>query len=125
MVIDSSALLAVLLDEPERPAFRAAIDADATRLASAATLLESSIVLLARFGEPGVAESGALVRAADIEAAPFGAGQMEVALDAFRRVGKGRHPAGLNFGDCFSTDAQRGAIHVKSALARRQCARYT
>jgi len=40
--------------------------------------------------------------AADIEAAPFGAGQVEIAVDAFRRFGKGRHPAGLNFGDCFS-----------------------
>ncbi len=60
------------------------------------------MVVLSRLGEPGVAELGALIRAADIETAPFGAGQVEVAVDAFRRFGKGRHPAALNFGDCFS-----------------------
>ncbi len=102
MVIDSPALLAILFDEQERPAFCTAIDADSTRLASAATLLECSMVVLGRLGEPGGAELGALIRAADIEAAPFGAGQVEIAVDAFRRFGKGRHPAGLNFGDCFS-----------------------
>lgn len=102
MVIDTSALLAILFDEPEQSAFRAAIDPDATRLTSAATLLEAAMVVLGKLGEAGVAELGALVRAADIEAAAFGPEQVELVLDAFRRFGKGRHPAALNFGDCFS-----------------------
>jgi ribonuclease VapC len=102
MVIDSSAFLALLLDEPERDAFRRAIDDDPVRLASAATLLESSMVALARLGEPGLAELRVVFAAVGAETIPFGRDEVEGAVDAFRRFGKGRHRAGLNFGDCFS-----------------------
>lgn len=102
MVIDSSALLAILLDEPERAALRSAIVGDAVRLASTATLFEASMVTLARLGEPGVAELDALLRVAEVAATPFTAEHGAIALDAFRRFGKGRHRAGLNFGDCMS-----------------------
>jgi ribonuclease VapC len=102
MVIDSSALLAILLDEPEHPSFRRAIAADAKRLASAASVFETSMVVLNRLGEPGVAELKALLAVAQIVACPFDADQGALALDAFRRFGKGRHRAALNFGDCFS-----------------------
>lgn len=102
MVIDSSALLAILLDEPERAAFRSAIVGDAVRLASTATLFEAAMVTLGRLGEPGVAELDALLRAAEVAATPFTAEHGTIALDAFRRFGKGRHRAGLNFGDCMS-----------------------
>ena len=102
MVIDSSALLAILLDEPERAAFGSAIAADDIRIASTASLLETSIVVLSRLGEPGAAELDTLLRIADIEAAAFSAEQLKLAIDAFRQYGKGRHPAALNFGDCFA-----------------------
>ncbi|MDB5479267.1 MAG: PilT protein domain protein [Caulobacteraceae bacterium] len=102
MVIDSSAFLAILLDEPERPAFTSAIAADPVRLASAATLLETSIVSLGRVGEAGLSELRSLFTTIGVETTPFGPDHIEVAIDAFRRFGKGRHPAGLNFGDCFS-----------------------
>ena len=102
MVIDSSALLAILLDEPERTIFSTRIDTDEIRLASTATLLETSMVVLARLGDKGAAELDTLLRVAEVEPAPFTAGQLRISIDAFRRFGRGRHPAALNFGDCFS-----------------------
>jgi ribonuclease VapC len=102
MVIDSSAFLAILLGEPEEAAFIAAIAADRDRLASAATMLETSMVLLSRKGEAAVAEFRAFSTRASVEAVPFSPEQVELALDAFRRFGKRRHAAALNFGDCFS-----------------------
>ena len=102
MVIDSSALLAILLDEPERTIFSTRIDTDDIRLASTATLLETSMVVLARFGDKGAAELDTLLRVAEVEPAPFTAVQLRISIDAFRRFGRGRHPAALNFGDCFS-----------------------
>ncbi|HEX4765912.1 MAG TPA: type II toxin-antitoxin system VapC family toxin [Lichenihabitans sp.] len=102
MVVDSSAFLAILLGEPEALAFRTALGGDATRLTSSASLLETTMVMLTRFGEPGAAELQALLRVADVQSAPFGPEHLGIAIDAFRRFGKGRHPAALNFGDCFS-----------------------
>lgn len=102
MVIDSSALLAILEDEAESRLFRDAIEADPTRLVSAATMLETAIVVISRKGEPGLAELRAFRDAASIETIPFGADLADIALDAFRRFRKGRHPARLNVGDCFS-----------------------
>jgi len=102
MVIDSSVFIAVLLGESEEEAFIAAITADRTRLASAATMLESSMVILSRKGEPGLSEFRAFASRAAVQVAGFGPEHVDVAVDAFRRFGKGRHPAGLNFGDCFS-----------------------
>ena len=102
MVIDSSAFMVLLLDEPERDAFRQAIEADPVRLASAATLLECSIVALGRLGEPGLAELRVVLATVGAETVAFGAQHLEGAIDAFRFYGKGRHPAGLNFGDCYS-----------------------
>ena len=102
MIIDSSAFVAILLGEPEEEAFIAAITSDRTRLASAATLLESSMVILSRKGEPGLAELRGFVARASVQVAGFGPDHLDLAIDAFRRFGKGRHPAGLNLGDCFS-----------------------
>ena len=102
MVIDSSALLAILLGEPEQGAFIEAITMDPTRLCGAATLLETSMVILARRGEPGLADLQAFHARAAIQTAAFGPEHVALALDAFRRFGRGRHPAGLNFGDCLS-----------------------
>lgn len=102
MVIDSSALIAILLDEPERPTFAAAIDDDPRRLISGASLLETTLVIESRFGEAGGRELDLLVHRISGAVVDVTSDQIELARDAWRRYGKGRHRAGLNFGDCFS-----------------------
>jgi ribonuclease VapC len=102
MVLDSSAVLAVLFDEPERRAFTLAIERDPRRLMSAANVLESALVAEASRGEPAGRELDLLLHRADVLLVPVDADQVELARSAWRRFGKGRHPAGLNFGDCFA-----------------------
>ena len=102
MVLDTSAVLAVLLNEPDADAFRRAIEADPVRLLSAATLLETAIVIEARVGDAGGRELDLLVHKAAIEVVAVDAGQADLARHAYRRFGKGRHAAGLNYGDCFA-----------------------
>jgi ribonuclease VapC len=102
MVIDTSAFIAILLGEPEGMAFIQAITADQTRLASAATVFETSMVLVTRRGEPGVDDFRAFCTRAAIQTVGFEPAQLDLAIDGFRRFGKRRHPAGLNFGDCIS-----------------------
>jgi ribonuclease VapC len=102
MVLDTSALLALLLLEPEAEGFRLALDDDATRLVSAANLLETSIVIEARKGVDAGRELDLLIQKAEIEVVPFDSDQVSEARRAYRRFGKGRHRAGLNFGDAFA-----------------------
>lgn len=102
MVIDTSALLAILFDEPERRPFVELIEADATRLISAATLLEAALVIESRRGEAAGRELDLFIHRAQVSVVPFDAEQTEVARLAWRKYGKGRHAAGLNYGDCFS-----------------------
>lgn len=102
MVIDTSALAAILFDEPDAEEYEAAIDADSTRLLSCASWLETSIVVAARFGERGAREFDLLLRRVPFEIAAVTLEQVEAARMAFRRYGRGRHKARLNFGDCFS-----------------------
>jgi ribonuclease VapC len=102
LVIDSSALLAIVFDERERPAFVDIIESAPRRLISAATLLECSLVVLKRTGETGVLWLDEFLKRAGIDIASVDADQSRAAIDAYRRFGKGRHPAGLNFGDCFA-----------------------
>jgi ribonuclease VapC len=102
MVLDTSALIAILFNEPEAPGIEAAIEGDATRLLSAASLLETSIVVESRYGESGARELDLLIYKAGIEIVSVTHDQAELARQAYRRYGKGRHAAGLNFGDCFS-----------------------
>ena len=102
MVIDSSALVAVLLKEPEQTAFIEAITADQTRVCGAPTLVEAGMVIVSRKGETGLTELRTFCERAAVQTAGFAAGHVDLAIDAFRRFGRGRHPAGLNFGDCFS-----------------------
>ncbi len=109
MVVDTSAIAAVLLGEPERDAFRAAIERAARRpLLSAMTLLEASLVMAGRRGEAMLPVLDAL--AARLEVVPFDEAMARTARDAFLRFGKGRHPAGLNYGDCaaYALAKQRG-----------------
>jgi len=102
MVLDSSAVLAILFDETERGAFTQAIERDPRRLMSAGNVLESALVAEARKGEPAGRELDLLLHRADIQVVPVDGDQVEFARVAWRRFGKGRHPAGLNFGDCFA-----------------------
>ena len=102
MVIDPSAVLAILQNEPERAAFNAAIAAAEQRRLSAASLVELSIVMEARFGIEGQNDLDLFLATANIVIVPFNADQAQIARSAFSRFGKGRHPAGLNLNDCYS-----------------------
>lgn len=102
MVLDTSALLTLLLDEPEAESFRVAIEEHPTRLVSAATVLETGIVIEARKGEAGGRELDILLHEADVSVVAVDAEQVAEARRAYRRYGKGRHVAGLNFGDVFA-----------------------
>jgi ribonuclease VapC len=102
MVIDTSALLAILLDEPERRAFNEVIEAAESRGMSVATLVELSIVIESRFGAEGLRDLDLFVQHAGIELVPVDLEQAQLARRGFSRFGRGRHPAGLNYGDCFA-----------------------
>jgi ribonuclease VapC len=102
MVIDTSALVAIFLGEPERKPFLQEILQAEIRLLSAANALETGIVLEARRGEAAGREFDLFVVRAKIEVVAVDAEQTEIARSAWRKYGKGRHAAGLNFGDCFA-----------------------
>ena len=102
MVLDTSALLAVLLGEPERDPFIVVLAEAEDPLISAATLVESSMVMRAKTGDGGVADLDDLLAAAAVRCVAVDSVQAYLARDAFARFGKGRAAAGLNFGDCFS-----------------------
>ena len=109
MVLDSSAVIAILFDEPERGKITAAIESDPRRFMSAGNVVEAAIVVEAKRGEHAGRELDLLLHRADIEVVPFDAEQARAAVTAWRRFGKGRHPAGLNFGDCFAYALSRVA----------------
>jgi ribonuclease VapC len=102
MVIDTSALVAVFLAEPERQRFLNLIIEAPIRLISAANVLETGIVLEAKRGEAAGREFDLFVVRANLEIVSVDGEQIELARSAWRKYGKGRHPAGLNFGDCFA-----------------------
>ena len=103
MVIDSSAVLAILFQEPEARMFAAAIEADPAPLISAASVVEVGAVLLARHAKRARKDLADFLRESGVRVEAVDQNQAELALDAFERYGKGRgHPAQLNFGDCFS-----------------------
>lgn len=102
MVIDSSALLAVLQNEPERRSFNEAIEAAASRLISTANFVEVSIIMEVRHGAEGVRDLDQFIERAGIEVMDVTVDQGRIARRAYARYGRGRHRAGLNFGDCFA-----------------------
>jgi ribonuclease VapC len=102
MIIDTSALAAIFFREPERQTFLNAIISNSSRLISAATVLETGIVLEGRQGEAAGREFDLFVVRAQLQIVPVDADQIDLARSAWRKYGKGRHPAALNFGDCFS-----------------------
>jgi ribonuclease VapC len=102
MTIDTSAMLAILQSEAERGEFVELIENASRRIISAVSVLEAGLVLEGRRGEAGAAALDLFLHRAKIEIVPFDGDHLVVARMAFRRFGKGRHPAGLNFGDCAS-----------------------
>jgi ribonuclease VapC len=100
MVIDTSALIAILFGEPEALFFTRAVADESRKLISAFNALETGIVVEARKGEPGGRELDLLLHRAQIEIVAMNADQAELARTAWRKYGKGNHPAGLNIGDC-------------------------
>ncbi len=102
MIVDTSAVMALLLKEPGASAFGAALAEQPRAAISTATLVELCMVAESRAGTAVWAEVEALLAGIAIEVAPFTAGQAALACEGWRRFGKGRHPAGLNLGDCFS-----------------------
>ena len=102
MVIDTSALLAILQDEPERRQLNEAIEAADSRVMSVANFVEVSMVIESRHGAEGVRDLDLFLDRAGIELAVVDVEQGMAARHAFSRFGRGRHRAGLNFGDCFA-----------------------
>jgi ribonuclease VapC len=102
LVLDTSALLAMLLAEPERDAYVALLADAEDPLISAATLVEASLVMLAKTAEAGIQDLDELLATGGVRCVAVDEEQARLARDAFARFGKGRSPAGLNFGDCFS-----------------------
>jgi ribonuclease VapC len=102
MVLDTSALLAILQNEPERRTFTEVIELAEVRLLSTASFVEASLVIESRYGPEGVRDFDALINVAQIKLVAVDNNRAYVARQAYRQYGKGRHPAALNFGDCFS-----------------------
>jgi ribonuclease VapC len=102
MVVDSSALLAMILGEAERPAFEDLILRQPTAVISIASVVEITIALLGRLREPDAARLDEILAAFALEICAVDLQQGLLARQAFARFGRGRHPAALNFGDCFS-----------------------
>jgi ribonuclease VapC len=102
MVIDTSAIVAIALNEPDAESLERRIADAPARFISAATVLEAAMVIETRLGELGGAELDLWLLKAGVEIVPVDAEQVGHARRAWRRFGKGRHAAGLNFGDCFS-----------------------
>lgn len=131
MVIDTSALIAITLGEPQRDRLLDAIQAEPGRLLSSVSLLEAGMIVRARLGETAVALLYQLVDELATEIVPFDETQAKLAIAAFGRFGKGMgHTAQLNFGDCavYALAGSRGesllAIGNDFAATDLPCHRY-
>lgn len=102
MVLDTSAIIAILQAEPETERLVAALEAAVQRRISAATLVETGIVMQARYGDPGAREVDVFTDRLSVDILAVTAAHAALARDAYRRFGKGRHRAALNYGDCFA-----------------------
>ncbi len=101
MILDTSAIVAAIAEEPDASRFQNAMLSAHALAVSSVTVLESRIVLHARFGARALEAFEAMIAGAQIEVVPFDSAMAEVAFDAFRRFGKGQgHPAQLNIVDC-------------------------
>ena len=102
MVIDSSAIAAILLNEPDAAAFEQLVADDPIRLMSAGTLIEAGMIIESKLGAVGGRELDLWLQRAKVEIVTVDDEQVDFARRGWRRFGKGRHPAGLNYGDCFA-----------------------
>lgn len=100
MVIDSSAVIAMLAGEPEGPRFAELIATSSVRLMSAVSRLEAGMVIESRKGPGGRRDLDRFLGEARVQIVDFSQRDADAALEAWRRFGKGRHAAALNFGDC-------------------------
>jgi len=101
MILDSSAIVAILLEEPGRERLVERVSSTAAAV-GAPTLAEAGMVLSSRLGRDARPLLSTFLRRAEVEIIPFREEHWEAALDAFQRFGKGRHPAALNMGDCLA-----------------------
>jgi len=101
VIVDTSALLAVLFQEEDAHRFETLIATSPCRM-SVANVLEAAMVVEGRGGRPAGDALDAFLASADIRAMPISTDQLDIAREAWRRYGKGNHPAALNFGDCFA-----------------------
>ncbi|HEY5210949.1 MAG TPA: type II toxin-antitoxin system VapC family toxin [Stellaceae bacterium] len=102
MVLDSSAIVAILFQEEDAAQFSLAIEQSSSRKMSAGTYLETGIVIEKSGRTAGAEDFDRLIEETQIEIVPFNMEQARIAREAYRRYGKGNHRAGLNFGDCFA-----------------------
>jgi ribonuclease VapC len=102
MIIDSSAAIAVLEQEPDAQSFASAIAGASSRYMGAPTFLELCMIIAGNRADASIEDVGSFVRDAGITLLPFTPAAAKVAAEAFLKFGKGRHPAKLNFGDCIS-----------------------
>ena len=102
MVVDTSAVVAILNGEPVSEKLAQALDQATAIQISAASVLELALVLESRFGEMARKRIDRWLQTSHVEVIPVTRDQVEIAREGFRKFGKGRHPAALNFGDCFS-----------------------
>lgn len=102
MIIDASAAIAILKQEPDANVYTKAIASARIRKIAAPTYLEVCMVAAGRRGPEALERVDEFMRASEIEIISFTSGLAHAAVDAFMRFGKGRHPARLNFGDCIS-----------------------
>jgi ribonuclease VapC len=102
MVIDTSAIIAILRSEPEAAALERTVVANPTRLVPATCVLQARMVLVSRRGEHALAEIDLWLARIEADIVPVDADLVNVATQAWLTYGKGRHPAALNFADCFS-----------------------
>jgi ribonuclease VapC len=102
MIIDTSAIIAVLFNEDDAKVYAQSISQSDSRRMSAATFVETAIVVETQTKTSGSRQLDAFLRKADITIEPVTEEHAHIARQAFIDFGKGRHPAGLNYGDCFS-----------------------
>lgn len=102
MVIDTSAIVAILRNEPQAAKLERALVASQVRLVPATCVLEARMVLVSRRGEHALAEVDLWLSKIEADIIPVDADLVDLATQAWLIYGKGRHPAALNFADCFS-----------------------
>lgn len=102
MVIDTSSVICILLSEPEAEYHARLLASDPENVMSAANWFETMMVVQSKLGKTGVQELEGLLKSINIKIIAVDSKMAQVAFSAWLKYGKGRHPAGLNFGDCFA-----------------------